>query len=144
MPYFKMHNTINYLVFIALFCFTLIFSGCESNNMLKSQKKMEEDIQHTWELVSYSPGPPTEEWIFVDGTLLRNLLKPDGTIADSDTATYLIETKVSEALLIVSGFKRLSDKLNGTWSLIQLDEKILMMAVEHNNTGLIIKEFVVR
>lgn len=123
-----------------LVCCMLFLLACESNNHLRSEKKLKSQIQASWRLV-YPLGEET--WRFEDGIFYATKII-NGTI-HQDTGTYKIEATwkepyvtISDAELINAGPVNLNDK----WTIIELDDKVLFITIRPDGSGLLQREFV--
>ena len=135
---YNMKNCVVY--FTGVLLFAVLLTACESNNHFRSKKKIKEQIQGKWELVYPELN---ETWSFENGTLYVDKLV--GTSIAKDTGTYSIETTWKEPYVNVSGIELFTTPwldLNGKWTIIELDNKILYIAIRPDGTGLHQREFI--
>lgn len=134
---------------ISLFAFAaaIIFAGCESNHLFKSEKKIKQDIIGLWEMINFKDNEAAQNWIFTADSLY--LLKDVDTsrhvvnLDTIDVITYKIDATLSAPYLIVDGIT-IDPEYNKKWTITQLDSKILAIACDYKEGGLLQKEFVKR
>lgn len=158
-----------YRILLAFLGF-LIFSSCEESMILKSEKKMKEDIQGTWrrdfqgrdvKMVN-CPAPHdssslSEYWTFKDNMLYTTFeYEPTlgcdrGTIDlnknDVDTvivSQFKIDTRILDAFLklqLISGAGDSAITYVDKWEFITLDGKVLYLATDDPKGGVLQMEF---
>ena len=129
----------------------LIFlSGCENNDLLLSEKKLNSKIQKTWKIVSPSPSiDARENWSFANGSITINGTDKNGT-SYAETGTYNVDAKMTKAYVYIdqfhfsqvlpSGFE--SEVLNRRWTIVELDNGIMYLSGVDNNGVIRSMEFV--
>lgn len=133
-----MKNSVILLTGVVLFAF--ILTACESNNHFRSKKKLKKQIQGSWELVYPELN---ETWIFENGVLYVDKLV--GSAVAKDTGSYSIETTWKEPYVNIRGIELFVSPgldLNGKWTIIELDGRILYIAIRPDGTGLHQREFI--
>jgi hypothetical protein len=128
----------------------LIFlSGCENNDLLLSEKKLNSKIQKTWKIVSPSPIIDAHEnWNFSNGSLAINFQKNgvDTTVVGS----YSIDAKMTKAYVTLSSFYYnnqvashwTAKELNRKWTIVELDNGIMYLSGVDDNGVIRSMEFV--
>ena len=125
----------------------VVFASCETQTAFRSEKKLNQQIQaHTWKKIRLSPSnleDRNEDWIFNNGTVYRLIYDKDNNqIETSDTGTYNIDAKLSYSYLTIRDFKRVLDKLNARWTIVELTDDVMAIAYNDSNTGVVQREFV--
>lgn len=134
------------LSFLALLTLVVIFSACESNHMFKSEKKIKSDIQGTWDMIVFRSDEADQNWIITADTLYIMLEKTVGS-ATFDTVArvpYKIDVTVSAPYLIIDNIVTPTPEYNKKWTITQLDTKVLAIACDYKDGGVLQKEFVKR
>lgn len=128
------------LIIAALVVF---ITSCETNTAFRSEKKLNQQIQaHSWKSVKLNPSAPDEDWTFNNGTVYRTIYNDNGSIADADTGAYSIDAKLSYSYLTIRDFRRVIDRLNARWTIVELTDDVMSIAYKEDNTGLMQREFV--
>ena len=130
-------------IFAAVFAVTvaLILSSCETNRWFQSEDSLNAKIQTGWNKIRINPNAFVEQWRFNEGKVYR-LIGPLLTPADIDTGNYSVSTSLNKAYLTINDFKRVEDKLNAKWEILELNGGILFIATDHDgSTGLQQLEF---
>ncbi len=133
--------------FILFGILAVILSSCEDNMILRSEKKMKEELQGTWqrEFLGDTAVHHEEQWIFVGDKLYTVFREddtpdiydngaPDSTLADNqDTSivtNFKIDTKILKAFikfqLIYGDTTRFVDK----WEFVTLEDGVLYLATD--------------
>lgn len=134
-------------LFAGMILFTM--NSCENKQWLQSEKKLKKEIQGSWQRIYASPSIENkyEHWIFSDGTLYITKRTIDGSIDTTDIGKYRIDATMFEPFLITSDLEQnvpnvAMEKLNGKWSIVELDGGILYIAHHPDNSGAIQREFI--
>ena len=137
--YFYNMNFFKQLFFVILASAVVMLSACESNNHLRSEKKIKSQIQGTWKLV-YPIG--SELWTFDDGTFYvsKNIA---GAVLQ-DTGIYSVEATWKEPYVTIKDAELINTSvdLNGKWTIIELDNKVLYFTIRPSGSGLEQREFI--
>ncbi|MBT8195243.1 MAG: hypothetical protein HKO56_06170 [Bacteroidia bacterium] len=138
-------NLFKSLASVFIICSMIFLGACESNNHLRSEKKLKSQIQDTWRLVYpiVHGANITESWSFEDGIfyVTRNT---NGNI-QQDTGTYKIEATWREPYVTISDAPLINEgpvSLNGKWTIIELDDDVLFITFRPPGSGLLQREFV--
>ena len=127
--------------FIGIISITSFLASCETSRPY-SEKKLKQLIQVTWEFVPISVDDSLSYWEFNEsGKLYRTAINSaSGTIDTLDAPTYTLEAGITNCYVTISGSKY--EAYNGKWSIINLDEQILVIAVKYKEAGgLVEREF---
>jgi hypothetical protein len=127
----------NLLLMCVLLSGLFLTSGCENNEILLSEKKLNNELTGSWKIVAPRPVSDYDEtWTFANGVV--TISSVNGTKNIAVTGNYSVDTKFSKAFIRLSGFnfpptERLSSgftaaDLNRKWTLVQLDEKVLYIS----------------
>jgi hypothetical protein len=120
---------------VAVVAILAFFSGCQKNNILRSEKELNEQVIGTWEKAKVSSKEIiTENWVFENGLVTRILLT-DSTSTNLDRGRYSIDAKLTTAYLTTTEFKKLGDELNQKWTLVELNDDILIIASDGTQGG---------
>ena len=124
------------LLLLAFSFMLLTFVGCENNDMLLSEKKLNSKIQNNWKVLSPSTITDyNETWSFRDGNVV--IVSKDKTGAEkSVTGKYSIDAKINNAYLTLSDFNYqnqiashwLASELNRKWTIVELDNGIMYIS----------------
>jgi hypothetical protein len=125
------------------FSFMLItVAGCENNDLLLSEKKLNSKIQNSWKLLSPSTSIDyNETWSFRDGNVVI-VSKDEAGIEKTVTGHYAIDAKINSAYVTLSNFTYpnqiashwKSSELNRKWEIVQLDNGVMYFSgVDDNN-----------
>lgn len=138
-------NLFKQLPYLLIICCLFILSACESNNHLRSEKKIKSEIQGTWKLVylTLDTIPKAEYWTF-NNDILYVRKNTDGII-EQDTGIYKIETTWKEPYVTISEADLINSpplNLNGKWTIIELDSDILFITIRPQGSGLEQREFI--
>lgn len=130
----------------------LIFlSGCENNDLLLSEKKLNSKIQTTWKIVSPSPNIDAHEnWSFANGNLTIRFNKSG--IDTSVVGTYSVDAKMSKAYVTLGNFGYANQiashwkasELNRRWTIVELDNGIMYLSGIDDNGVIRSMEFIER
>jgi hypothetical protein len=141
---------------------TITFTSCEENMWLRSEKKLRNDIQGTWNrLFVTSHVTANEYWTFKDGVIAITTVEITGSSLDDgyadvnktdgqDTLTldygnYNVDAKIDNAYLRLSGLEEniiesAKQGLNAKWTIVDIDSKTFYIAAE-NGSAIIQREF---
>lgn len=124
------------LLLLAFSFMLLTFVGCENNDLLLSEKKLNSKIQNKWKVLSASTTTDYNEiWSFRDGKVV--IVSKDETGAEkSVTGTYTIDAKINNAYVTLSGFNYqnqiashwLASELNRKWTIVELDNGVMYIS----------------
>ncbi len=130
-----------FLITVALFASVFFLSSCETQTSLRSEKKLNEQIQaHPWKLVTFKANQAQEDWSFSNGNVYRTIY--NDVVPARDTGNYSIDAKLSYSYLTISNYQRTLDKMNARWTIIELTEDQLFIAYKDPASGLSQLEFV--
>lgn len=144
--------------FLTLLFFTVLLTACEDNMWLRSEKKLKEKIQGTWEKETLGDTNIhyREQWIF-EGDMLHTVFietePPD--IDDSGTAdsvisdnrdtvvktNFTIDTRLTRAFLKLQLIDRGVDTTTfvDKWEFVELDDKVLYLATDDPVSGAVLQ-----
>lgn len=133
----------NILSFLFLIAMAATLTSCESNHMFKSEKKIKSDILGTWDMIIFKTDELDQNWIFTADSLyiLRQEALGSANFDTVDVVDYKIDVTISAPYMIVDGIE-LDPEYNKKWTITQLDTKVLAMACDYKNGGVLQKEFV--
>lgn len=112
----------------------IVLSGCERNDMLQSEKKLNEKIRGSWKVLYPGNQDYHELWTFgSDGSLIISV---DTSATDSKSGFYSIDARFSNAYLKMKDFAftnrtntgLLSVDLNRDWVIVDLNDKGLYLS----------------
>jgi hypothetical protein len=126
----------------------LIFASCEDSMFLKSEKKMKEDLQGTWqrEFLGDTSVHHDEFWIFTGSDLYTTLKEfdppdqvdngaPDGNLNDNvDTVVisgFKIDARVFRAYLKLQPRMERDSAFVDRWEFVKLEDDILHIAADN-------------
>jgi hypothetical protein len=117
----------------------IIFAGCESNHLFKSEKTVKKDIQGIWKMQIISIKNDKEQtWDFNGEKLI--ISRTDTNLVD--TVDYSINVTLSAPYVKIDGVKKFDTKYNTKWTVVQLDGHILDIAADNpDNAGVQEREF---
>ena len=124
-------------------------TGCEQNDLLLSEKKLNEKIQKTWKVIFSNSNDSHERWSFSNGSVAINLQKYDtaGTVSFDTTllGSYSIDAKLTKAYVKLSGFTYgdstsimytnsnfKSVDLNRAWTIVVLENDVMYLSATDN------------
>ncbi|MFN8154686.1 MAG: hypothetical protein U0Y08_10370 [Bacteroidia bacterium] len=146
------------LLWILAGLLSLTFVSCEQNDLLLSEKKLDEKIQTSWKVLYANSNDSHETWSFGDGTVSIHLQKyyQNGTLVMDTVLTgdYSIDARFSKAYVKLSDFSfadstigvtnsgfRAAD-LNRAWTIVMLDDKVLYLSATDNAGAIRSIEFI--
>ncbi len=124
-------------------------TGCEQNDLLLSEKKLNEKIQKTWKVIFSNSNDSHERWSFNGGTVAINVKKYDTssnvTFDTTLLGSYSIDAKLSKAYVKLSGFT-FGDSpsitytnsnfkaidLNRAWTIVILENDVMYLSATDN------------
>lgn len=154
----KTINRMKNLLWMLVGLMSLSFVSCEQNDLLLSEKKLNEAIQKSWKVLYSNTNDSHETWNFRDGDVTINMKKynQDGSVR-LDTVLigdYSIDARFSKAYVKLSNFV-ISDSiigltnsgfkaadLNRAWTIVVLDDKVLYLSATDNAGAIRSIEFI--
>ncbi len=134
---------------------SMTFISCEQNDLLLSEKKLNEKIQKTWKVLFSNSNDSKERWTFSNGEVVLNYDKvyPDTTINYSFIGNYSIDARFSKAYVKLSAFSFpdslkftnslfTAEDLNRAWTIVMLDGDVLYLSATDNRGAIRSLEFV--
>lgn len=124
-------------------------TGCEQNDLLLSEKKLNEKIQKTWKVIFANSNDSHETWSFNGGGVAINFKKYDTnsnvTLDTTLLGSYSIDAKLTKAYVKLSGFT-FSDTtasgitnsgfkavdLNRAWTIVVLENDVMYLSATDN------------
>jgi hypothetical protein len=137
---------------ILLICVVLtgmVLAGCENNEILLSEKKLNSELNGTWKIVAPRPSVDfTETWVFSGGSTAVSSSKNSTSMNVS--GRYSVDAKFSKAYIDLSGYNYNSmlysgfsaADLNRKWTLVELSEKVLYISATDDRGAIRSIEFV--
>lgn len=134
-------------------------TGCEQNDLLLSEKKLNEKIQKTWKVIFANSNDSHETWSFNGGGVAINLKKYDTnsnlTLDTTLLGSYSIDAKLTKAYVKLSGFT-FSDTtstgitnsgfkavdLNRAWTIVVLENDVMYLSATDNGGAIRSLEYV--
>lgn len=127
---------------------TFGLTSCERNDLLLSEKKLEEKIQRTWKVLYSNSSDSRETWTFSQGGV--SITWPKNATEDTTvTGTYNIDARFAKAYVNLgelnftrmtnSGFNSLD--LNRAWTIVELNNGILYLSATDNRGAIRSIEF---
>ncbi len=141
-------------ILAGLLSMTLV--SCEQNDLLLSEKKLNEKIQKTWKVLYSNSNDSHETWNFSNGGVVLNFKRYNGNVLTMDTTllgNYSIDARFSKAYVKLSGFT-FSDSLgltnsgftatdlNRAWTIVMLDNDVLYLSATDNRGAIRSIEFI--
>jgi hypothetical protein len=125
----------------------LAIAGCENNDLLQSEDKLNEKINGHWKRVKASSEDTREHWKFDNGTLTitKESSDPDTTLVDH--GKYSITSKFSKSYVTISELTldfadtKAAD-LNRQWTLAELSGTVLYISTTNQSGSIISREFI--
>lgn len=126
-------------------------TGCDNNDLLLSEKKLNRNIQRDWKYVLRKPVDvnDTEIWSFKDGGV--TLVITVGTTSTTYTGKYSVDARLSKAYVSFSDFKFngltnisqfTAEDLNRRWDLVELSNPVLYLSSTNDRGTLQSLEYV--
>lgn len=127
---------------------TFGLTSCERNDLLLSEKKLEEKIQRTWKVLYSNNSDSRETWTFSQGGV--TITWPKNATEDTTvTGTYTIDARFAKAYVKIgeldftrmtnSGFNSID--LNRAWTIVELNNGILYLSATDNRGAIRSIEF---
>jgi hypothetical protein len=127
----------------------IFLTGCENNEILLSEKKLNNELNGTWKIVAPRPSVDfTETWIFSSGATSVSSSKNSTSI--NVGGRYSVDAKFSKAYIDLSGYSFNSmlysgftaSDLNRKWTLVELSDDILYISATDDRGAIRSIEFV--
>jgi len=118
-----------YLSIIAAFLM-ITFTSCENNDLLLSEKKLEDNLEKTWKYLYANSNDSQERWTFENGVVTL-------TVANQVyTGNYQVDAKFSKAYVNLSNFTftgttnsgMTAADLNRAWTIVVLKDNVLYLS----------------
>ncbi|MBP6512184.1 MAG: hypothetical protein KA347_05915 [Bacteroidia bacterium] len=134
-------------------------TGCEQNDLLLSEKKLNEKIQKSWKVIFANNNDSHETWSFNGGGVAINLKKYDAnsnvTLDTTLLGSYSIDAKLTKAYVKLSGFT-FGDStsimytnsnfkavdLNRAWTIVVLENDVMYLSATDNGGAIRSLEYV--
>jgi len=129
---------------------SLTFVSCEQNDLLLSEKKLNEKIQNTWKVLYSNNNDSHETWTFSEGDVTLRLRITETGRDTVFFGKYEIDARFSKAYVKLSdfGFSGLTNSsftaadLNRAWTLVVLDDKVLYISATDDRGAIRSIEFI--
>lgn len=127
----------------------LILPGCENNEILLSEKKLNSSLKGTWKIVAPRPKDVNEFWTFSDGIVSITFTNSNNVI-QTVSGTYSVDAKFSKAYINLGGFS-FTNSLNSTftandlnrkWTLVELNNGVLYISATVSSGAIRSMEFI--
>lgn len=135
---------------------SLTFTSCEQNDLLLSEKKLNEKIQKTWKVLYSNSNDSHETWNFSNGEVVLNFKRYNQQNAITLDTTlfgkYSIDARFSKAYVKLenfsftdslgmtnSGFSAVD--LNRAWTIVLIDSDVLYLSATDNKGAIRSIEF---
>ena len=118
-----------YLPIIAAFLM-ITFTSCENNDLMLSEKKLEDNLERTWKYLYANSNDSQERWTFANGVVTV-------TVANQTyTGNYQVDAKFSKSYVNLSNFSYTgttnsgmsSADLNRAWTIVVLKDNVLYLS----------------
>lgn len=143
------------LLFILAGLLSITFISCEQNDLLLSEKKLNEKIQKTWKVLYSNSNDSHETWNFSNGEVVLNFKRYNGSNVSLDTTligNYSIDARFSKAYVKLSGFSYSdtlgvtnsgfsAEDLNRAWTIVLLDGDVMYLSATDNRGAIRSIEF---
>ncbi|MBK9639071.1 MAG: hypothetical protein IPO63_15235 [Bacteroidetes bacterium] len=124
-------------------------TGCEQNDLLLSEKKLNERIQKNWKVIFSNSNDSHETWNFNGGSVALHFTKygSNGSVSLDTTVlgNYSIDARLTKAYVKLSGFT-FSDTtasgitnsgfkavdLNRAWTIVVLENDVMYLSATDN------------
>ncbi len=128
-------------------------TGCEQNDLLLSEKKLNEKIQKTWKVIFSNSNDSHETWSFNGGgvainvkKVVKNINNQDSIVSDTTLlGSYSVDAKLTKAYVKLSGFT-FGDStsitytnsnfkaidLNRAWTIVVLENDVMYLSATDN------------
>lgn len=139
------------ILLMCVFLTGMFLSGCENNEILLSEKKLNSELNGTWKIVAPRPTPDfTETWSFGEGLTAVTSTKTSTSSNVSTSGSYSIDAKFSKAYINLSGYSFngslnsgfTAADLNRKWTLVELSEDVLYISAKDDRGAIRSLEFV--
>jgi hypothetical protein len=128
-----------------LFIMLLALTGCDNNDFLQSEDKVNGQLKGTWKKVLGSSTDTNEKWNFENGTLTITKISNDPDTTIIDRGKYSVVTKFSKVYVTISGFSSewlLYNDLNRQWTVAEISGSVLYISTTNQTGAVISREFV--
>jgi hypothetical protein len=130
----------------------LAITGCDNFDLFQSEKKLNNNIQKTWRIVTSKAAPndkAAEKWTFKDN-VINITFKKNNAVDTIVIGSYNLDARVSKAYVNVSEFKYNyyttsgfeADDLNRQWSIVELDNGIMYLSATDTKGAIRSLEFI--
>lgn len=118
-----------YLPIITAFLM-ITFTSCENNDLMLSEKKLEDNLEKTWKYLYANSNDSQERWTFENGVVTV-------TVANQTyTGNYAVDAKFSKAYVNLSNFSypgitnsgMSAADLNRAWTIVVLKDNVLYLS----------------
>ncbi len=155
------------LLWILAGLLSITFTACEQNDLLLSEKKLNEEIQKSWKVLYSNSNDSHETWSFKDGNVMLHYKKyVNGSMALDTLVSgkYEIDARFAKAYVKLSDFTFQRDTLaitlggsgydgrtnsgftsadlNRAWTIVMLDKGILYLSATDNGGAIRSIEFI--
>ncbi|MFM7016697.1 MAG: hypothetical protein ACKOX3_10260 [Bacteroidota bacterium] len=140
------------LLFLAFSFMLVTVAGCENNDLLLSEKKLNSKIQNNWKVLSPSTTVDYNEiWSFRNGNVII-VSKDESGVEKTVSGQYSVDAKINNAYVTLSGFTFpnqiashwKSAELNRKWTIVQLDNGVMYLSGKDDNNVIRSIEFAQR
>ena len=160
----KTINRMKNLLWMLVGLMSLSFVSCEQNDLLLSEKKLNEKIQTTWKVLYSNNNDSHETWSFNEGNVTLRYKRPENGLDTIVTGKYQIDARFSKAYVKLSEFIFEKDTLpvgmggtgfsgrtnsnftatdlNRAWTIVVLDDKVLYLSATDNGGAIRSIEFI--
>jgi hypothetical protein len=127
----------------------MFLAGCENNEILLSEKKLNSELNGTWKIVAPRPSVDfIETWVFGDGATSVSSSKNNSSL--NVNGKYSVDAKFSKAYIDLSGYNFNSmlysgftaTDLNRKWTLVELSDNVLYISATDDRGAIRSIEFV--
>jgi hypothetical protein len=117
--------------------------SCSKTEYFKSESKVKEQLNGSWNLLPIPRTAANETWIFSEGTVYRlKATSFDSSPVPYDTGTYTVKTSLLKVELKIDNFRVKLDELNANWQVVTLNDDFLVIATDHDGvSGILQREF---
>lgn len=127
----------------------LALTGCDNNDLLQSEDKVNEQINGRWKKIWASSSEPyVENWKLENGTITINRTVKVSETKDTtivDHGTYSIVTKFSKSYINITGLSSEDLEywdLNRDWTIAEVSNRSLYLSTTNPQGAIISREFV--
>ena len=138
---------------------TFLFTACEDNMFLRSEKNLKKEIQHVWKREFLTFSTYEEDWNFVNGKVYITRIEFNGNdtldnglidlnthdnVDTFDISEYSINAKIFNSFIKFSTFSADSSVIqyNTEWTIVELSDNVLYLATDGpHGSGVLQREF---